>query len=375
VRALASHQAESGHQVTVLTTDQGARHWELPVELADGVAVERLKVRGPDRLAYAPGFAAALRARLPQTDLVHIHSIFTYLVHASLREAGRVDVPVVLRPCGQLHRYSLQSSAWPKAAYLALWGRMVRATCTAWHFTSASEAAGSWPWDASRRFVVPNGIEASEFALNRAEARECVWRHLPLLERSRYVLFLGRLHPKKRLDLLLEAFLAGAPPEFKLVVAGPDEGNLWPTLQSRLLRAADAAKRVVRLGLVVGRKKVRLLAGASLFALPSEHENFGVAALEALAAGTCVLLSPNVDLGLAAAAANLGRLVPLFASAWRGQLRAALADEAWLSQGTERAPRWVQEHYAWGPITRELERQYRSLLTGRPMEPWAVRVG
>src|SRR5207245_24431 len=98
-----------------------------------------------------------------------------------------------------------------------------------------------------------------------------------------------------RLDLLLQAFLAGAPREFKLVVAGPDECDLWPTLAARFLKPSLAA-RVVRAGTVTGRAKIALLAAARLFALPSEHENFGNAALEALAAGTPVLLSPHVDL-------------------------------------------------------------------------------
>ena len=65
------------------------------------------------------------------------------------------------------------------------------------------------------------------------------------------------------------------------------------SLAARWLRDRSDAARVVRLGLVTGNEKVLLLAGASLFALPSEHENFGIAPLEALAAGTPVLLSPS----------------------------------------------------------------------------------
>src|SRR5262249_30683612 len=160
--------------------------------------------------------------------------------------------------------YSLRQSRWRKWAYLTLWGRLVQRACTAWHFTSENEAAESWPWDDSPRFVVPNGIDPEDYAVDRGAAREDVWRALPELNRARYVLFLGRLHRKKRLDFLVEAFLASAPESVKLVVAGPDEGRVWQTLAKRII-ASGRACRVVRVaGVVNGRDKIQLLAGASL---------------------------------------------------------------------------------------------------------------
>ena len=123
VCALARHQAAAGHQVSLLTTDQGARSGEQAASVPDSVSVERLPVLGPDRVAYAPAFAHALRARLRTTDVVHVHSIFTYPVHAALREARAAGVPAVLRPCGQLHGYSLRRGRLQKRIYLALCGR------------------------------------------------------------------------------------------------------------------------------------------------------------------------------------------------------------------------------------------------------------
>jgi glycosyltransferase involved in cell wall biosynthesis len=368
VHALAGHQAEAGHRVCILTTDQGARHGERPVELPGSVEVERRRVWGLDRVAYAPGFARAIRERLRTSEVVHVHSIFTYPVHVALREALAAGVPVVLRPCGQLHPYSLGRSRWQKRAYLAFWGRMVLRACSAWHFTSDQEANASWPSGGSPRFVVPNGIEPVEYEVEREQARDCVGRFLPGLQGAPYVLFLGRLHAKKRLDLLIEAFLAGAPRAFRLVIAGPDEGGLWNGLQARFLRDTDAAGRVLRLGMVTGREKTLLLAAASLFALPSEHENFGVAALEALAAGTPVLLSPNVDLADAVLAAEVGYTAPLTVSAWSERLASILADAEGPGRMAERARHWVAENYGWSRITEELIEHYRWLIAGGRQE-------
>src|SRR4029078_12479249 len=140
VQALTRCLAAAGHRVTVLSTDQGPRRGERPAELAPGVERERLAVRGPDRFAYAPGFRAAVRRRLRDADVVHVHSIFTYPVHAALREAAAAGVPAVLKPCGVLHPYSLRRSRWVKRGYLTLWGGLVRRACAAWHYTSEQEA-------------------------------------------------------------------------------------------------------------------------------------------------------------------------------------------------------------------------------------------
>jgi glycosyltransferase involved in cell wall biosynthesis len=364
IRALTGHQASAGHRVRIVTTNQGERHGERPVELAESVEVERHSVSGSDRIAYAPGFARAVAARLRTCDIVHIHSIFTYPVHAALRAADAAGVPAVLRPCGLLHPYSLGRSRWQKRAYLALWGRMVRRACKSWHFTSEQEANASWPFDRSPHFVVPNGIEPATYADDRDAARNWVHRFLPELRESPYVLFLGRLHPKKRLDLLIESFLKGAPREFRLVIAGPDEAGLWQGLQTRYLRDADAANRVLHVGMVTGREKAQILAGATLFALPSEHENFGVAALEALAAGTPVLLSPHVDLIDAVLKAKVGYVAPLAVAAWSERFSSLLACPDSLSKMASGARSWVTENYTWGRIAEELVERYRHIISG-----------
>src|SRR5205085_6408882 len=143
------------------------------------------------------------------------------------------------------------------------------------------------------------------------------------------------------LDLLLAAFLSGAPSQFKLVVAGPDECGLWDALAANL--NPRSRERVVRVGTVAGAGKAALLAGASLFALPSEHENFGIAALEALAVGTPVLLSPHVDLADAVVAENLGPSVPLDLRLWKEQFALLRTNAEELSETGERSRSWVCE--------------------------------
>ena len=366
VEALVRRQSESGHEVAVLTTLPAKRHKEHPVKLPDSITAEWVAEAGPTRLSYAPGFAERIRPWLRRSEIVHVHSVFNYVSHVALREAAAASVPLVLRPCGLLHAYSMQRSALRKRIYLKMRGQMVRRACKAWHYTSQREADESWPADASPRFVLPNGIDVEEFALDRDAARRRVQQLCPELAHAPYVLFLGRLHPKKRVDFLLEVFLKAAPASYKLVVAGPSEAGLWEELAGRFLGDAGKAARVVRLGLVRGKDKAALLAGASLFALPSEHENFAVAALEALSAGTPVLLSPYVDLATEVSAAGLGQPVPLDLGAWEEQIHRALTTPDDQRDFTNAARCWVAENFAWSRLADRLTNRYRWVIAGCP---------
>lgn len=370
--ALCQHQATAGHEVHVLSTDQGARSGETPITLPRTIHHKVCRVVGPDRVAYAPGLAAELAALLPRIDLVHAHSIFTYPIHVTLRTALRFGTPVILRPCGLLHPYSLQRSRGVKRWYLRLWGRRTRAACHAWHYTSKREADLSWPHDGSRSFVLPNGFEAPA-AMDPRHARDLVAREWSGLGNCPYVLFLGRLHPKKRLDLLAEAFLAGAPSTWRLAVVGPDEEKVWQDLQQRFgphPRWGD----LVRINTVSGEKKTALLTAAGFFALPSEHENFGVAALEALALGTPLLLSPHVDLVEDLDAGDAVTVIPLETVQWQRRLAALLATpERHQATARDRAP-GIRAQFSWARLTDDLLRYYQEIVASSPTRPTACGV-
>ena len=114
----------------------------------------------------------------------------------------------------------------------------------------------------------------------------------PQLAGTRMVLFLGRIHPKKGCDLLIEAFarVAHRDPLLRLVIAGPDECG-WQAELERL-----AGDRVVFTGPLYGELKWGALRSAEVMALPSHIENFGITAVEALACGVPVLISNGVNI-------------------------------------------------------------------------------
>jgi glycosyltransferase involved in cell wall biosynthesis len=133
----------------------------------------------------------------------------------------------------------------------------------------------------------------------------------PELRGKRLLLFMGRLHPKKGCDLLLEAYaatLANAP-AWRLVFAGPDASRWQQTLAARAdtLRIAG---RIVWTGMLRDTLKWSALAAAEVFVLPSHQENFGIAVAESLACGVPVLISSEVNIWREIEAANAGLVAP-----------------------------------------------------------------
>jgi glycosyltransferase involved in cell wall biosynthesis len=122
---------------------------------------------------------------------------------------------------------------------------------------------------------------------------------------------MGRLHPKKGCDLLLEAYAAtlAKDPAWRLVFAGPDDFNWQQRLQARAhaLRIPD---RIVWTGMLRDRLKWSALAAAEVFALPSHQENFGIAVAESLACAVPVLISREVNIWREIESANAGLVAP-----------------------------------------------------------------
>jgi glycosyltransferase involved in cell wall biosynthesis len=137
--------------------------------------------------------------------------------------------------------------------------------------------------------VSPLGIEPPPAA---PEAKEKFFAAFPGLRATRILLFLGRLHPKKGCDLLLDAFPRNS--ELSLVLAGPDQVGWEIELRRRVDHSA--ASRVIFTGMLEGEMKRGALAVADAFILPSHQENFGMAVVEALAAGLPVLISNRINI-------------------------------------------------------------------------------
>jgi glycosyltransferase involved in cell wall biosynthesis len=144
-------------------------------------------------------------------------------------------------------------------------------------------------------YVVPYGC--SRPPDNTEELKEAFYERLPELRGNRFMLYLGRIHPKKGCDLLIHSFAkyASADPGLHLVMAGPDPKD-WGAELQELVAQADLTGRVHWPGMLKGDVKWGSFYASEVFILPSHQENFGIAVAEALACGKAVLLSDKVNI-------------------------------------------------------------------------------
>ena len=274
-----------------------------------------------------------------------------------MRLARHLEFPYVIRPLGTLGRWPLRQSGWRKRIYLAMGEAARLRGADAIHFTSEMELREAREISAfPQGLVIPHGVTLPAII---PEAKTKLRMKMGLPPGQKLILFLGRMHGKKGLDLLLAAFAVIRNPSMTLLLAGDGEPRFIAE-KKNLIRAHRMEKSVRWLGQVCGEEKQLLLQGADLFALVSHHENFGLAVLESLAAGTAVLVSEQVALGGEVNLHRLGKVVPLKTDAVAEGLREMLSENPAMKSHELRA--WVSGNYSWSKNAAVLSELYTAIL-------------
>jgi glycosyltransferase involved in cell wall biosynthesis len=267
-----------------------------------------------------------------------------------------------------LERWSLSERAWRKRAYVLLLERTTLHGAAAFHFTSDAERVRSLTFGSrAPAYVVPLGLRRQTW--ESLPARGGFRRRLGLGD-APTVLYLSRLHPKKRPELLLEGF-SHAAQEFstaRLVLAGPGDPAYVLHLQ-RLASQLGLAKRVVFAGALGGHAVQEAFVDADVFVLPSLQENFGLAVAEAMAAGCPVVISPHVALAEDVEKYSAGIVVELEANALGDVLRQLLRDSDARRIMGENGRRLVLERYTWDPAAQAMIGVYEDILAGTRKSP------
>lgn len=262
---------------------------------------------------YSPHWIPWLRANIDRFDGVVIHGIWQYQSWGTWR-AIRGRKAYVLFPHGMLdpwfkRRYPLKHVKkwlyWNLAEYFVLRdARSILFTCET-EERLAPESFRMPPWNAA---VVPYGAELPTG--DPHQQMEAFYAVCPAARGRRFFLYLGRIHPKKGCDLLVDAFAAIAAqwPDVDLVMAGPD-GGMRDALQARI-QAAKISSRVHWPGLVTGHAKWGAFYAGDAFVLASHQENFGIAVAEALGCSRPVLISDQVNIWPEIHADGAGLIAP-----------------------------------------------------------------
>lgn len=354
-----------GIEVTTVTTNDDGGAGTLAVACGTPVPTDGATrwyfPRDTHFYAVSLGLSRWLHRHIEQFDVVHIHGLFSFAPVAAARIARRAGVPYVLRPFGVLNRYGMteRRPLLKRLSLAVLEGPLIEAA-SAVQFTSRAERQEAAVLNLQcKAVVIPLGIDTSGSTKPSANGGSDRTADGPR------ILYLSRIDPKKNLEALLAALgrLQARYPDIVLDIAGEGAPNYVQKLQS-LASDLGVAGRVRWHGFVADRAKADLFAGATVFALPSFSENFGIAVVEALAAGLPCVVSREVAVHEEIAEAGAGAVAGTDADAIASRLDAVLSDKSRLPAMRAAALR-VAEGFSLPVMGERLERLYRSIADER----------
>jgi glycosyltransferase involved in cell wall biosynthesis len=361
---MARAETKQGNQVTIFTTDHG-RIARAPreghVEVRHGVTIYYFPLGFPEFFATSFAMAVALRRQLRSFDLVIIHSLYLFHDLVAGYLCRRYRILYIVRPHGSLDPYIYRAHRWRKLAAELIFNNRLLRGAAGMLYTSEDEMRLSLPYAfGAASAIVPLGVEPDDYrslpspGSFRRSYRETKGR--------RIILFLARLHPKKGLGILIEAFARAAEvhDDVHLVIAGPDGGM---TEQARTwLSERNLQDRATFTGMLTGDDKLGALQDAYVFVLPSYSENFGIAVVEAMYFGIPVLISDQVNLWREVVNARAGLVSPCDPNAFADILLKILADRELSKEMGQFGRRLVLEEYTWDRIGEQLVIAYKEII-------------
>lgn len=367
--ALVDAQRRAGHQPTIATTNMDHPHgvyrapgWDT---LAGGTVPVFYAPVQFSPLRFSRQFGSYLNQALDEFDIVHIHGLYRFPPTYAAWQARRKGVPFIIRPHGNLDPYLHGRSTTGQLRLKRLYERWFDLpnlhSAGAIHYTAEEERErASFLSLRAPSFVVPNGLDWSQY--DALPTRGALRARLGLGE-APLVLFLGRLHFKKGLDLLIPAFdaLRQRVPGVQLVIAGPENDDYGEQVRGWVReRALDAAVHFV--GPLQGAEVVEAYVDADVFALPSYTENFGMTVAEAMACALPVVISDQVNIHAEITGAGAGLVTRCDADEVTEALESLLNDPSRRRVMGEAGRRLVQARFTWPVIVDALTVEYERVI-------------
>lgn len=367
LRALVTEQIRRGYRISVVTTDMqagmGGKSREeyttnvLHDKLWESVNFELVASFGRGRpwnhLGFAPSARGMLKklVRHEKPDLVHVHGVFGWITGVACSVCRWAGIPYVLEPYGAYDPRCLWSHLWPlKLAYHAAFGRRELIESSAIKVASEFEAQPfrQWKHCTQKVWVIPYGVDV----IGTSSPGDA--------SNSLTVCFISRIAKKKRPEWVVQACqkLRSEFPGLKVVIAGSDDGHR--SFLRNFVQKTNASGWVQIVDFVEGAAKQQLLSSARVLVLPSRDESLGAVVLEAMAAGTPVVVTPGVASHIYLDAAGCGFTVDDSVDAVaEGIRRVLLSDRTQLGR---RGKEYVEKHLTWPAVVDKLDELYQSIL-------------
>lgn len=290
---------KDGHDVTVYTTDANSKDSRLEFKenpiLMDGIKVYYFR-NISNRLSYknfpiSPDMAVALKKNINKFDIVHVHEYRSFQAMLVHHYSKKNRVPYIVQPHGSA--VNIMGMFWFKKMFDKMWGNsLLKDSSKVIALTNREkDSLKSLGINESNIQIIPNGINLLDY--KNLPEKGIFRKKYGIQPDEKIILFLGRLHKIKGIDLLIGAFsdLSKDRDDIKLVIVGPDGGFL-PDIM-KLIKKSKIENKVVMPGPLYGKNKLEAFVDANIYVLPSIYETFPNTIIESCVCGTPVVMTDN----------------------------------------------------------------------------------
>jgi len=368
VYEVSKHLIDIGHEVTVYTTDAFDNKSRVVIRsnpmYIDGIETfyfrnfsNHLTYKYHLPLPFEMFFK--IQNKLKKFNIIHLHGYRHSLNVLTHHYAKKYDVPYVLKAGGSLPRITEHKGL--KRLFDILFGYdLLRdAEKTIARNEREFEQYRIMGVNEDKIEILPVGINLTEY--DNLPEKGAFRRKYLLGENEKLILYLGRIHRIKGLDLLVKAF-AGLLKEFdnaRLVIVGPDDGFL-STLKN-LVQDLKIGDKVLFTGLLYERDKLEAYVDADVYVLPSMYETFPSTVLEAWACGTPVITTDRC--GIADIVSKVGFVVKYDIEQIQNAIFEILSDDKLRKKFGAKGLKLVEEEFSWNTVIRKIETLYETVLT------------
>jgi glycosyltransferase involved in cell wall biosynthesis len=364
VEGIAGGLANQGIDVDVITTDANNLE-KIPIIRSQWISENKYRIRyfncwHKNDFVWSWSLIFWFLLHVREYDLIHTNTVFAPIVSLIHFFCWLLKVPYIVTPHGMLEPWALSYKAGKKRIYYNLVERTLIQQANVIHVIAELEAKNLNYLGFEHLVTVPNGIYRDEF-INLPDA-DIFYQEFPTTQHKNLILFLGRIDPKKGLDLLVPAFaeIHQKFPETHLVVAGPDSIGFLSKVQDYFAQAG-CLDAVTFTGMLTGEIKYALLGVAKLYVAPSYSEGFSISILEGMAAGLPCIITTGCNFP-EAGTAEAAYIVDVNSQAIASALNHCLTNPQQAKQTGDRARELIMKNYTWDSAATKLIIVYEAII-------------
>lgn len=353
-----------GIDVDIITTNANG-NFRLDVPLLTWIKKEKYRIQYFsywNLLDYKFSYSLTswLFNNVKQYNIVHTHAIFSYPLLPAYWASQKNEIPYIATPHGMLEPWALAYKSSKKKLYFSLLEQPALNKASLIHTISSTEAENVKSINLKPPLVViPNGIHRKDF--ESFPSPEVLYQEFPITRNKTLIIFLGRIDPKKGLDLLAKAFAKAHQifPETHLIVAGQDNTGYLPIAQN-YFKESGCSDAVTFTGMLTGDLKYSALSAANIYVAPSYSEGFSMSVLEGMASGLPCVITTGCNFP---EANEVSEIVDIDAEKIGNALIKLLQNPSKAKDMGDRARQFILENYTWDKVASNMILMYKRILS------------